>query len=49
VLRVYRRKDDLPKILGGMGTAIVSTSKGLMTDRDARAAGHGGEIVCIVS
>jgi small subunit ribosomal protein S8 len=48
-LRVYRRKDDLPKILGGMGTAIVSTSKGLMTDRDARAAGHGGEIVCIVS
>jgi small subunit ribosomal protein S8 len=48
-LRVYRRKDDLPRILGGMGTAIVSTSKGLMTDRDARAAGHGGEIVCIVS
>jgi len=48
-LRVYRAKDDLPKILGGMGVAIISTSRGLMTDREARAAGHGGEVLCIVS
>jgi small subunit ribosomal protein S8 len=48
-LRVYKGKDDLPRILGGMGVAIVSTSRGLMTDREARAAGHGGEILCIVS
>lgn len=48
-LRVYKGKDDLPRILGGMGVAIVSTSSGVMTDRAARAAGHGGEILCIVS
>lgn len=48
-LRVYRGKDDLPSILGGLGIAIVSTSKGVMTDREARAAGHGGEVLCIVS
>ena len=48
-LRVYKAKDDLPKILGGMGVAIISTSRGLMTDREARAAGHGGEVLCIVS
>ena len=48
-LRVYRAKDELPKILGGMGVAIISTSKGVMTDRDARASGHGGEVLCIVS
>lgn len=48
-LRVYRRKDELPSVLGGMGVAIVSTSKGVMTDRAARAAGHGGEVLCIVS
>ncbi len=48
-LRVYRAKDELPKVLGGMGVAIISTSKGLMTDRAARAAGHGGEVLCIVS
>jgi small subunit ribosomal protein S8 len=48
-LRVYRGKDDLPKVLGGMGVAIVSTSKGVMTDREARAGGHGGEVLCIVS
>jgi len=48
-LRVYKGKDDLPRILGGMGVAIVSTSRGLMTDRAARAAGHGGEVLCIVS
>ncbi len=48
-LRVYKGKDDLPRILGGMGVAIVSTSSGVMSDRAARAAGHGGEILCIVS
>ena len=48
-LRVYRAKDQLPKILGGMGVAIISTSQGVMTDRQARAAGHGGEVLCIVS
>jgi small subunit ribosomal protein S8 len=47
--RVYRGKDDLPSILGGLGVAIVSTSQGVMTDRQARAAGHGGEVLCIVS
>src|SRR4029453_12850067 len=48
-LRVYKGKDELPKILGGMGVAIISTSSGVMSDRDARAGGHGGEILCIVS
>ena len=48
-LRVYRAKDQLPKILGGMGVAIISTSRGVMTDREARASGHGGEVLCIVS
>lgn len=48
-LRVYRGKDDLPAILGGLGVAIISTSRGVMTDREARAAGHGGEVLCIVS
>jgi small subunit ribosomal protein S8 len=48
-LRVYRGKDELPSILGGLGIAIVSTSQGVMSDRQARAAGHGGEVLCIVS
>jgi small subunit ribosomal protein S8 len=48
-LRVYHGKDELPKVMGGLGVAIVSTSKGLMTDRAARAAGHGGEVLCYVS
>src|ERR1700747_118243 len=48
-LRIYRGKDELPKILGGMGTVIVSTPRGVMTDRQARAAGHGGEVLCIVA
>ncbi len=48
-LRIYKNKDDLPKILAGLGIAIISTSKGLMTDRSARHAGHGGEIICTVS
>jgi small subunit ribosomal protein S8 len=48
-LRVYKGKDELPSILGGLGVAIISTSKGVMSDRQARAAGHGGEVLCIVS
>ena len=48
-LRVYRGKDRLPKVIGGLGVAIVSTSRGLMTDRAARAQGIGGEVVCLVS
>ena len=48
-LRVYKGKDELPQILSGLGVAIISTSKGMMTDRQARAAGHGGEVLCIVS
>ncbi|WP_411728689.1 30S ribosomal protein S8 [Methyloglobulus sp.] len=47
-LRIYKSKDDLPKVLGGLGIAIVSTSNGVMTDRAARAKGHGGEIICTV-
>lgn len=48
-LRVYRGKDELPNVWGGLGVAIVSTSKGLMSDRAARAAGHGGEILAYVA
>ena len=48
-LRQYRRKDDLPRIQNGLGIAVVSTSKGIMTDAAARAAGEGGEILCIVT
>ncbi len=48
-LRIYKKVDELPKVLGGLGIAIVSTSKGVMTDRAARAAGQGGEVICTVS
>lgn len=48
-LRIYRAKDDLPQVLAGLGVAIISTSKGVMTDRAARAMGHGGEVLCTVS
>jgi small subunit ribosomal protein S8 len=48
-LRVYTGKDDLPSVMGGLGIAIVSTSQGVMTDRAARAAGQGGEVICYVS
>ena len=48
-LRIYKSKDELPKILNGLGVAIVSTSAGVMTDREARATGRGGEIICTVS
>ncbi len=47
-LRIYKGKNDLPKVMGGLGVAIVSTSKGLMSDRAARKAGFGGEILCTV-
>ncbi|PIE83256.1 MAG: 30S ribosomal protein S8 [Candidatus Contendobacter odensis] len=47
--RVFRGKDDLPKVMNGLGVAVISTSKGLMSDRAARAAGHGGEVLCIVA
>jgi small subunit ribosomal protein S8 len=48
-LRIYRSVGELPKVQGGLGVAIVSTSKGVMTDRRARAEGHGGEVLCVVS
>jgi small subunit ribosomal protein S8 len=48
-LRVYKGKDDLPRVQNGLGVAIVSTSHGVMSDRQARAAGEGGEVLCIVS
>ena len=48
-LRTYRGKNELPKIQNGLGTAIVSTSQGVMTDAAARAAGQGGEVLCIVT
>lgn len=48
-LRVYRDKHNLPDVVGGLGVAIVSTSQGVMTERAARAAGHGGEVLCTVS
>ena len=48
-LRIYRGKAELPKIQGGLGTAIVSTPKGVMTDKQARAIGQGGEVLCIVA
>lgn len=48
-LRVFQGKDELPKVRGGLGVAIVSTPRGVMSDRAARAAGHGGEVLCIVA
>ncbi|WP_297528527.1 30S ribosomal protein S8 [Thiohalobacter sp.] len=48
-LRIYKNKHELPKVDGGLGIAIVSTSKGVMTDRQARAVGEGGEVLCTVS
>ncbi len=47
-LRQYKRKDDIPQIKGGLGVVILSTNKGVMTDRAARAAGVGGEVICTV-
>ena len=48
-LRIYRGKDELPTVMGGLGVAIVSTSDGVMSDRDARAKGCGGEVICVVA
>jgi small subunit ribosomal protein S8 len=48
-LRIYKGSDDIPKVMNGLGIAIVSTSKGLMTDRKARANGIGGEVLCVVA
>ena len=48
-LRIYKASDEIPKVQGGLGVAIVSTSKGVMSDRAARAAGEGGEVLCYVS
>ena len=48
-LRIYRGKDDIPRVLDGLGIVIVSTSRGFMTDVAARAAGHGGELICYVA
>ncbi len=48
-LRIYRGKDELPDVNGGLGVAIVSTSRGVMSDRKAREVGEGGEIICTVS
>ncbi|HEX4024548.1 MAG TPA: 30S ribosomal protein S8 [Steroidobacteraceae bacterium] len=48
-LRIYRGKDEIPRVLGGMGTVIVSTPKGVMTDKAAHAIGQGGEVLCIVA
>lgn len=48
-LRVYRGKQDLPKVMNGLGIAIVSTPKGVMTDRKARSVNVGGEVLCIVA
>ncbi len=48
-LRIYKGRDDLPRVMNGLGVAIVSTSKGVMTDRKARSMGVGGEVLCVVS
>ncbi len=48
-LRIYRSKSELPKVMGGLGIAVISTSKGIMSDRQARQDGHGGEVLCKVT
>lgn len=48
-LRIYKGSSDIPKVLNGLGVAVISTSKGVMTDRKARAMGVGGEVICIVA
>ena len=47
-LRVYANKDELPRVLGGLGVAIISTSRGVMSDREARKMGCGGEVICYI-
>jgi small subunit ribosomal protein S8 len=48
-LRIYKGKGDIPKVLGGLGIAIISTSQGVVSDRKARATGQGGEVLCVVA
>lgn len=48
-LRIYRGKDDLPRVMNGLGIAVISTPRGVMSDRQARAQGHGGEVICKVT
>jgi small subunit ribosomal protein S8 len=48
-LRVYKGRGEVPKVLGGLGVAILTTSQGVVSDRKARAAGIGGEVICVVS
>ena len=48
-LRVYKKKTDVPKVLGGLGVAILSTPQGMMSDKKAPAAGVGGEVICVIS
>lgn len=48
-LRIYKSKDELPKVLGGLGVAIISTAEGVVSDRRARAQGQGGEVICVVA
>lgn len=47
-LRIYAQKDNIPKVLGGLGTAVLSTSNGIMTDKKARSQGVGGEVICYI-
>ena len=47
-LRIYAQKEEIPKVLGGLGTAVLSTSQGIMTDRKARQVGIGGEVLCYI-
>jgi small subunit ribosomal protein S8 len=47
-LRVYAKRDEIPRVLGGLGVAVLSTSKGIMTDKQARKDGVGGEVICYV-
>ena len=47
-IRVYANKEELPKVLGGLGVAIISTNKGVITDKEARKLGVGGEVLCFV-
>lgn len=47
-LRVYAKKDEVPRVLGGLGTAVISTSQGIMADKDARKQGLGGEVICYI-
>ncbi len=48
-LRVFKGRDELPRVMNGLGVAIISTSRGVMSDSAARAAGHGGEVLCVVA